>query len=422
MKQLVRKSLLDNPVFARVFSLCVAVLCWVIVAMTNVSEYKETFHNVPLNVAQVSAALAELDLHIMDISQERVSVEVRGERGAIGRLTPEDLTATLQITSNLVEPNVYDLRLVLANPSETFQVVNYTPRQIRVQVDSLEHRAFEVQPMVSNANTLAGYILEGESVSPKQVIVTGPLASIERIDRCVVLFDVPQALDKTFVTDLPVILLDAQGQEINKEQYHLSLNTNDVQLVITVLREKEFPLELRFTHQPEGFPLDELYYSMSNYEIMAAGPADVIARYQELLLGTVDIRTIALGRNVFTFDVNMPANNIINLDNVNTVTVTFNMAGLSEDVFTVSGVELMHKPTRYDVSLLTETIPDVMIVGAEGIIETLSSEDIVAAVDLSERDLPPGQYRQPIKISVPNKGLVWAVGEYYAVVQVSEKE
>ena len=422
MKQLAEKSLLDNPMFTRIFSFCVAVLCWVIVAMTNVSEYKETFYNVPVDITRVSAELAELNLHIMEISADHVSVEVSGERGAIGRLAPEDLTATLQITSNILEPNVYDLRLVLANPGETFQVVNYTPRQIRVSVDSLEHRSFDVQPVVSSMNTAAGYILEGESVAPRQVVVTGPLASIERIDRCVVIQDVPQTLDKTFAADLPVILLDAQGAEINKEQYHLSLNTETVQLVIAVLREKELPLELRFIHQPEGFPLEELYYSMSNYEVMTAGPSDVVARYQELVLGTVDIRTISPGRNVFSFDVNMPASNVINLDNVNTVTVTFNMAGLSEDIFTVSGIELLHKPSRYDVKLLTDTVPDVRIVGGEGILETLTPEDIVATIDLSERDLPPGQYRQPVKISVPNKGLVWAADEYFAVVQVTEKE
>ena len=422
MKQLFKKNPLDNPVFTRVFSLCVAVLCWLIVAMMNVSDYKETFHDIPVDISRASTELGEMDLHIMNLSQELVSVEVRGERGTIGRLAPEDLTATLQVTSNVVEPNVYDLRLVLAEPNESFQVVNYTPRQIRVQVDSLEHRSLDVQPVLTNTNVSAGYILEGETVSPRQVVVTGPLVSLERIDRCIVRAELPPTLDKTYATDEPVILLDAQGEEIDLRQHHLSINTADVQVVVTVLREKELPLELRFIHVPEDFPLDELYYSMSNYEIMTAGPVDTIARYQELMLGTIDLRTISPGKNVFTFDVKMPANNIVNLDNINTVTVTFNMAGISEAIFPVGGVELMHKPSRYDVKLLTDSIPDVRLAGYEDVIATLDPEDIVAIVDLSERDLPPGQYRQLVKISAPGKGLVWPIGEYYVVVQVSEKE
>ncbi len=168
-----------------------------------------------------------------------------------------------------------------------------------------------------------------------------------KIARCVVKHDLNQALDKTYAQELDVVLEDAQGNPIDLAQHHLTLSSEKVQLVIPVLREKELPLEVRFLTVPDYFPIGDLHYSMSNYEVMVAGPADIISRYQELILAHIDLRSISLDSSVFTFDVEMPAPNIVNLDNIHSVTVTFSTTGWSESAFNLNDVELLHKPSRY---------------------------------------------------------------------------
>jgi hypothetical protein len=45
--------------------------------------------------------------------------------------------------------------------------------------------------------------------------------------------------------------------------------------------------------------------------------------------------------------------------------------------------------------------------GERDTLEGMTADDVVAQVDLSEKELTPGQYKYPVKISVPTKGLVW---------------
>jgi YbbR domain-containing protein len=394
--------------------------------MMNITDYRTVVRDVPVNVALRADDLARLDLNIIEISHSYVSIEVEGERGVVGNLQPEDLVTTLQIPANLVEPDVYDLRLELVNPAERYRVVSFSPRQVRVRLDQLERRTFEIMPDISGVSLAPGHIIEQYTVSPRNITVTGPRAEIERIAgaTATVRLELDQVLERTYATELPIVMLDAQGMEMNLAARHFTLSTEQAQLVIPVLRERELPLEIRFLAAgvPERFPLNDLQYTMSNYEVLVAGPVDAIMRHHELLLGFIDLRTITPDSHVFTFDVEMPAPAFINLDNIFTVTVNFHMGGMDEAMFTVGEVELLNIPPRYDVTLLTSTIPNVRMIGEQDIIEQMIADDIVAWVDLSERALTPGQYRVPVRISAPGKGLVWAAGEYGVVVQVSERE
>ncbi len=54
-------------------------------------------------------------------------------------------------------------------------------------------------------------------------------------------------------------------------------------------------------------------------------------------------------------------------------------------------------------------------------LDNITADDIIAVIDLSDRDIITGEYKVPVKVSVPNKGLVWAYGDYTAVIKVTPK-
>jgi len=419
-----RKSLFDNMVFLRVIAIVIACICWIAVAMAGITDYRGIIGDVPVNVALQADTLAMIDLNIIEVSHDYVSVGIEGPRSVVGNLRPADLVATVQIPVGLVESGVYDLVLVLANPAQDFQIINYTPRQVRVTIDRLETSVFEIEPEVAGFSSPPGFIIEEPLVSPANITVTGPHEEISRVSRAVIRMELEEELDRTFNAELPIVLLDEHGEEILLDSRHLTLNQEYAQLWIPILREKELPLEIRFLSAgiPDSFPIYELQYTMSNYEVMVAGPVDTVARYQEILLGFIDLRTLTPTTNIFTFDVDMPTASVINLDNIFTVTVNFHASGWDEAFFTVENIEFLNIPSRYDVELLTDTIPGVHMVGGAAEIEELSADDIIATIDLSERVISPGQFRLPVRISAPTRGFVWAAGEYSVVVQISERE
>ena len=59
--------------------------------------------------------------------------------------------------------------------------------------------------------------------------------------------------------------------------------------------------------------------------------------------------------------------------------------------------------------------------GDQEVLATITGNDVVAEIDLSDRSVKEGQFSIPVNVYLPSKGLVWAVGDYSAVVQVKEK-
>ena len=89
--------------------------------------------------------------------------------------------------------------------------------------------------------------------------------------------------------------------------------------------------------------------------------------------------------------------------------------------FNVSNIVVQNVPLNYEAQATTQEITNVEIVGPQEIVESLVAGDIVATVDLqASSSITSGQVELPVTISVPKKGLVWAVGDYKAIVLIEE--
>ena len=416
-----RKNLLENNTYLKVFSVCIALLFWVIVAMTNPDDYQQGFRNIEVDTEPQVDMLVYLGLDTIEITPNQVDAIVYGGLSEVSRLTPEDLKATIEIPYNLTQGGTYNLNLIQANrSSESEYRVEYSPKRVQVRLDRLVQKSFDVEAVITGLSVPSGFILdERQVITPQKMDISGPQAELDRIARCVINVEFNKPLENTHADEYPVVLLDAQGNVINPAERHLTLGAESVQLVITVLREKELPLLVEFTNIPRSFPVGEFSYSMSSYEIMVAGPVDMVGRYQELVSGFIDVRSVTPDNKSFVFPVEMPSSKIINLDGTTEVTLSFNTSGWAEERFTVQNIMLLNEPARFSVELLNNTLYDVEIVGDETILKGITADDIIAEVDLSDRDLVEGQQKYPVKISIPGKGLVWAAGEYSVVIHAS---
>ncbi|MDR2931938.1 MAG: hypothetical protein LBV27_02410, partial [Oscillospiraceae bacterium] len=88
----------------------------------------------------------------------------------------------------------------------------------------------------------------------------------------------------------------------------------------------------------------------------------------------------------------------------------------------VSGLTLLNKPDKYDITVTGDTINNVKFVGYESVLSQMTADDIVMECDLAEREITEGQYQLPVRFSVPTKGFVWATGEYSVILEVKERE
>lgn len=172
---------------------------------------------------------------------------------------------------------------------------------------------------------------------------------------------------------------------------------------------------------PQIFPLEELEYTLSNDYITVAATAETLSRYYEVPIGYVDLSQLDLTVNSsLTFKLQLP-DAIRNYNNIENVVVEFNSEGFEAKTLSVRNIVIRNVPPDYDAQLLTRSINNVRMIGPSEIIDGLKSTDLVAEIDFADQEVQTGQYEVSVQIYAPNKGLVWAIGEYTAVVSVQEK-
>jgi YbbR domain-containing protein len=264
------------------------------------------------------------------------------------------------------------------------------------------------------------------SVFPETVNIEGPAAELEKIDRAEITAEITTPLDRTYSGDFPIVFYDHSGNVIDPAELHVNADAEEARLMIQVLKLKNVPLVFDYMPTPLGFPLKELELRvrLSLDNVTIAGPADIIDRTDNITLGYIDVKDITPENTTFPFDVRLPSpeDAFTRIDNITSVAVNVNLSGLESARFNVTELRPIGLPLGYEAEVLAQTIPNVRFVGRTEILQSMTAEDIVAEVDFSEREILSGSYTCPVKISVPGKGLVWAVGDHTVTVQVSEIE
>ncbi|PWM38527.1 MAG: hypothetical protein DBX66_03700 [Clostridiales bacterium] len=412
------KRCFDSNRFLKVFSLVVAFIIWLIVATTVDPYIRHEIVDIPVNVDAQSAALQRQGLSVITIDPDTVRVTVHGKRYVVGRLTADDIKIVPKLTS-ATSAGTQTLRLEWSpDGSEEYTVESITPAAIVARFDRIDSKTLDIQADVTGVSVPDGYIKESEIITPDKITIRGPTNDLQKVAHAIVSVDLDQSLTSTANAAGEIVLKDSDGNVIENE--HITMDYETAEVTIPVLKKKEVPLRIDFLNVPQGFPIEELHYTLSNDSITIAGPQTLVDSYQEILLGRVDLKTLDLGSKE-QFDVTLPSG-FENVDNILSVEVTFDTDDYVAQNFNLSEITLVNEPQNYDVTINNPYLNNVKIVGPSEVVSELTAGDIVAEVDVSDREVVTGQIKVPVQVYVPNKGTVWAVGNYSTLVTISEKQ
>ena len=153
-----------------------------------------------------------------------------------------------------------------------------------------------------------------------------------------------------------------------------------------------------------------------------ASPSETIDNIDAITVGPIDFREIDIGTEI-TLDITLNAG-LKNVENVDSVTVTFPSYGLTSRTMDVSkdNFVIENLPSGYTVEVLTEQLEDIRIVGDTSIVNDLTAEDLVGTIDLSQYSISRGRYTVSVKIYVQGRVLAWAVGEYSVEIEATPPE
>lgn len=419
-------KIFSNKSLVKLFAVLLAVLAWLLVVKSIDSITTRTVKDVPVDVTAQISKIDPMNLSVVEDNDGKdvvVDVLIEGDQGVIGGVRPSELSVVADLTG-ITQPGTYNnVRLICTDLSsigatnKRFEVAKITPSMITVKIDRMVTRNFAITTDVEGLLIPDDYIGFETATTPKEVTITGPESEINKIYDCKVSAKFEEPLTKNTTVKSDIVLYDSEGNELEKNL--LTLNPKTADITVPVLKRKKLPVKVDFINVPPNFPIEDLNYKLSQEFMNVAGPESAIDAYQDLSIGHINLSDVGLNY-VEVFDISLPSG-FKNLDNVDGISVEIDTSGLTEANFVVKNIKAINVPVNYEVLIDTVQISNVNVIGTEKVMETLSADDLVAEIDISEREVSPGPYNLPVKIVAPKKGLVWAQGEYSAVVTIREK-
>ncbi len=407
-------KLLENNRFLLILSLLIATISWFVLSVTVYPEVTTHIMDVPIEINLENTAAAEQGLSVVAGANQTTNVRISGKRQEIGLITKDDIRAVAYV-ADVTKAGEYELEVRFSknNTAIPFEILTKSVK-IKATFDRIVTRTLEVTAVTDKLRAADGYLMEKPIATPESVTVTGPEREIEKIDRCEVQYQEEQVLTETQTFPGTLVMYDENNAVIPSDGF--TLDTTEFSISVPIYKQRTLPLEVEFRNVPSGFPMEEFnqLYKLSVTELEVEEPSNVISPLDSLTLGVVDLRSMDIGTKM-VFPIELQSGYKV-LDGTEEVTLELPATGLSSRYFSVSDFTITNKPAGYTLEVKTQSLPQVKIVGPSEIVEALSPMDILAEVDLTGVTVNAGAFTAPVQISLPNKGAVWAVGDYSVTV------
>lgn len=408
-------SLFNKKWFQVAFSIIAAIICWAIVVFTISPEMTSTIREVPVNLSSSNSMLSSLGLDIITDEEYKVNVTVEGPRGVVGTLDSRSVIVT-PVFSSVTEAGTYELKLIAtkSNSMDNYTVSSITPASITVKIDKADSKKFTVGTEIIGLSVGEGFMTGNVSVSPAEITIVGPEQEMANINRVVAAYDVGGTLDKSVTVECPIIIYDNNGNELPLDSF--KLDNDKVTLTVPVYKQGMLNLDIEFTNVPAGFDTSTIKYVMSASKLQVAASESVIDNLKTKIIGYVDLSSFKVGET-YTFEINLPTG-YLNLDNIETVSVTFPREDLASKKINITDIRLQNAPENCNVKILTQRISDVTVIGPAADVESLLSGSVIAIVDMSQANVESGTSSVPVIFHVTSNDTTWVIGDYTVMIEV----
>lgn len=397
-------------------SVLLAVLFWLYVRAELDPSQTSWFYHVPVEITG-STVLTRQGLTVANLSQSTVDLRIEGPASVLDSLSRsrKDLSVTLDVSKCTEGENklVYTPNWPVNINTDSIVTIDRDPETITVTVEKLYTSSFNVEFQLKG--TVAdGYQAGTPAINPETVVVSGPAEQVSRVKKVVAVLET-EDLDQRFAGDLPLILLDENGEQITDAE--VALDSPTAYIVLPVVVVKDVPLTVNF--QPGGgATIDDITYEINPKSLMVSGAESDMESLSEISLGSVDLSKV-VGTNTFTFPIDLDAS-LENVTGSTSATVTVTVNGLDTRSFDVDNIQMVNIPNGYQVTLATQ-VRTVKVRGKQEDLNNIDASQLSIVADLSDVDFT-GLYSVPaskVKVYLNADSSVGVIGDYTVVVNVS---
>ena len=394
-------------------SIILSIIFWLYVRASVDPNGVVSIHSVPVETTGTSV-LTSQGLAISDISPQMVELRVEGSISARSDLIQErhNLSVIVDVSRCVEGENV--LRCRPSWPEgfneETVYVQGQEPSTVTVTVAKLYAQSFEVQFQL-NGRVAMGYEMGTPAIEPETITVSGPVDQVNRIAKVAAILESAE-LNERFAGDLPLKLLDADGNELTDLEVTLSADTAYVVVPVVVTKAVELTVDVK---AGGGATRENAEIHVEPSVLVVSGAETDLKGLDSISLGIIDL-TDVVGTKAYTFNINLDPR-FVNESGLTTATVTVTVEGLDTEPFATNNIRLINTEEDYTATAVTQSVL-VMVRGTAEELAKVDASQIIAVVDLTGITTE-GTQLVPVRVYLNGSSTVGVVGKYTISVNIS---
>lgn len=395
-------------------SLLLAVLTWFVVALVIDPEKTGTVKNVPVDFDYNAATYESIGLEILSKQKVYVTVVVKGDGYILNQLKTDDFIVYPAYGTQVNGPGLYELPLEIKKKSSTnaYEIQEIAPQFVSVQFDKVVDKKMPITVNVTGFETETGYFMDQPVAAPAEVNLHGPESAINRISKVVANVTLSEKRKESAVVLSSVELQDKDGNIISPSENFITIDTEQVEVRLSVLEERIIPLTVEYTNVPQGFDTSTLKYKLSNDALRVAGPTSLWDTLPSLNIGYIDLSKYD-GDKDFNFPIKLP-DGFKNMDNLLSVSVSFDTEHMATKQVNVSDIRSSGSPPKGITLIIPPNarVNNVTLVGPQEVLDEITATGVIAQIDAPALSQINGQQEVPVRILVPGASEVFATGVY----------
>lgn len=336
----------------------------------------------------------------IDDSLKTVKVTVKARRKVLDEIKASDITATADLLEMETVSGIVPIRIEIKGFD--YEEATANPRNIQITTEDTDKRTFPIQ-VATTGSVQDGYILDKENTAavPQSIAISGPKSSLGRITRVVAKVDVSE-LSADSQLQAEVIYYDSADNIVPKDSLSSNCDKNGVMVDVKLLKTKE--VEIRFDTSEiivaDAYLFKEL--EVEPQKITIAGTIDKLATVTNIMVGSEALKQDNISSNVETvinIEEYLPDGiQLADEDSGNIVVrILLEEAGTKTILLPVRSIKVNGTPEGFDVTYGPEQEVSLKFSGPTEVLESLTSEKIIASINLAEYT-KEGTYDIPVQI------------------------
>ena len=424
LKKLSLRQLFSNTKFLVVFSILVAFIFWIVVALEYAPVIENEIKDIPVKIDMNNSVPDKLGLQIFGQSDYTINVTVRGNRYIVGGdlLTADDFEATAQ-TAYVDSAGKHSLvvKVTAKDANADYEIISKSTDYIEVYFDKYAEKEVEVTPRIISElddYTADDYMFDKADIiyETKTVKVSGAQTEVNSITAAYADIPIEKKLTQSETIDASVVL--SNGSDLDSKYVKINGESRlTVPVTLPVYKMQTSAVSVSFKNTPSDYINSPLLYSISPSRVRVAVLQNGSDTTNSLEIGTIDFANITPSNNSFTF----LASNVKTakfLDGTTSFSVEVNTDGLSTKKLepNINSIMITGGSGVSAGNVDLSSIGSVIVVGTQTALASVNANMLEVNINLTNIKLEEGENTVPVTVTLKNSKNCWVSGSYSAVI------